>query len=268
MPRDAHVGRDPSPRRAVWRLRMDGVLGLLAPMRCCGCSARLAPCNDASAARGTHASARLLPERFCPRCETALGLEPPGAVARRVRHVAWPVYAPLRYAGAGEAWVRRIKYPRAGLGGLDAEARGLVDALARILARELPPVDVVVPVPLHPSALLRRETNAAWLWARALSRATGAPLLSRALRKRRITCPQKGLGLAERRANVHDAFFVAPRCTPELLRAEHVLLADDVVTTGATLEACMVALRDAGVPGVPGVGVAACIARTPSNREG
>ena len=245
-------------------MRLDGVLGLLAPMQCCGCSAPLAPCDDASSISTTRASPRRLPERFCVRCETALGLDPPGAAERRVRRVAWPVHAPLRYDGAGEAWLRRIKYPRSGLGGLDAEARGLVDALARGVASDLPPVDVVVPVPLHHSALLRRETNAAWLWARALSRATGAPLLSRALRKRRITRPQKGLGVAERRANVRGAFFVVPRRTPELLRSRCVLLADDVVTTGATLEACVDALQGAGVRGA---GVAACIARTPSNLE-
>ena len=175
----------------------------------------------------------------------------------------WPVYASLRYAGAGEEWVRRIKYPAPGLAGLDGDARGLLFALARDVAAGLPPADAIVPVPLHRSAYVRREFNPALLWARALARATATPVCPRALTKLRPTRPQKGLGVAARRANVADAFVAHPRSAASLQGSPLVLLVDDVVTTGATLEACIRALRAGGLARP---GIAVCLARTPALR--
>lgn len=140
----------------------------------------------------------------------------------------------------------------------------MLHALARATATRLPPVDAIVPVPLHASAYLRRESNPALRWASALARAIGAPVLARVLHKQRATPPQKGLGPAARRANVRDAFFVPPRRAAALLHAGRVLLVDDVVTTGATVEACVRALRAGGLDGD---GVVACMARTPADAE-
>jgi predicted amidophosphoribosyltransferase len=186
--------------------------------------------------------------------------------ARRIGSVPWPVHAPLPYAGDGERWLRRVKYPTAGLAGLDADARALVRALAERSSSALPPPDAIVPVPLHPSALRRRSFNPALRWATALARATGARVHARALTKKRATRPQKGLGVAARRENVRGAFALDPRHGEALHDVARIWLVDDVVTTGSTLEACIEAFRSGGFQTS---GLAVCIARTPrSERTG
>jgi ComF family protein len=104
--------------------------------------------------------------------------------------------------------------------------------------------DVIVPVPLHVSRRLRRGFNQ----AADLARHLGKPVLPRALKRTRATASQTSLPAAQRHANVRGA-FVTTR-TGTLVRGAIVLLVDDVSTTGATLEACARALRDAGAADV------------------
>ena len=107
-------------------------------------------------------------------------------------------------------------------------------------------VDLIVPVPLHPRRLRERGYNQAALLARALSRQTGIPLDERSTRRVRHTPPQVELTAAERRQNVRGAFAY----TGPPLAGRKVCLVDDICTTGATLDACAAALRDAGAAGV------------------
>ena len=242
--------------RAPWSVRLDGLLDLLAPATCASCGAALRP----PTADRHDAIARL----FCAPCEMRLDLDPKTRSPRPVGRGAWPVHAPLPYVGDGEEWLRRVKYPASGLSGLDAHARAFVRALAGRAAETLAPPDAILPVPLHRSAFLQRGFNPALRWARALGRATGAPVLARALVKCRRTRPQKGLGIVARRENVRDAFALSGQGAGVLTHAAHVWLADDVVTTGATLEACVEALL---ARGITCSGVAVCIARTPRSGE-
>jgi len=235
----------------AWMQRLRGAIALVAPATCADCGGRLAP-NDSAP--------RILGDHLCTACEGALQLEPTGPSRAPIAHAPWPVRAALLYASDGERWVHRIKYPARGLAGLDADARGVLHALARHVARDMPSPDLIVPVPLHGSAYLRREQNPALLWARALGRSLGAPVRPRLLAKRHPTRPQKGLGVAERRSNVAGAFF-APTA---LLEDAEVLVVDDVVTTGATVEACVRALHAAGLRRR---GHVACLARTPARAE-
>jgi len=105
------------------------------------------------------------------------------------------------------------------------------------------PVDVVVPVPLHPHRLRERGYNQATLLAKEVEKALGLPLLEDALLRVRSTIPQVGLTARERRDNVRGAFH----CADGNLKGQRILLVDDVCTTGATLEACSLALRQEGV---------------------
>lgn len=117
------------------------------------------------------------------------------------------------------------------------------------------PVDVVVPVPLHPRRERERGYNQAVLLAREFSKSTGLSLMEEGLARVRETPPQIGLNAAERKVNVRGAF----RCQRQELRGKKVLLLDDVCTTGATLEACSMALWEAGARSVWGL----TLARTP-----
>lgn len=106
--------------------------------------------------------------------------------------------------------------------------------------------DLVAPVPLHWRRLFTRRYNQALLLARNLALGTPARLVPDLLLRPRWTGSQAGLAAKERRRNVREAFRIHPRWKPGL-KGKTVLLVDDVLTTGATVEACTRALHRAGV---------------------
>jgi ComF family protein len=135
--------------------------------------------------------------------------------------------------------VHRFKY-RADLGAGDL----LGGLLAQVVRRELQEsCDVVVPVPLHGKRLRSRGFNQAALLSRRISRATGWTLEARLLERRIDTRPLAGLDQGERRRQVKGAIGLRRVDVPE---GRAVLLVDDVVTTGATAEACCRVLKEAG----------------------
>ena len=124
--------------------------------------------------------------------------------------------------------------------------RPLAKELGRRLADTLvdfDEVDFLVPVPLNRWRWWRRGFNQAELLSAAMSRATGIPARPRLLRRTHATESQAGLSNHQRRLNVAGA-FTAPR--PQEVRGRRILLVDDVMTTGATLDACAKALKRAG----------------------
>jgi ComF family protein len=119
---------------------------------------------------------------------------------------------------------------------------------------------ILVPVPLHSSRERERGFNQAELLAQGLARGlarareVGAPQLEAGcLRRTRATAPQTGLSLRARQENVRGVFSVV---RPERVRERVVVLVDDVMTTGATLSACALALKNAGAQGVLGLTLA------------
>lgn len=139
---------------------------------------------------------------------------------------------PLRTA------IHRFKY---------SNVRGLAVPLGRLAVESLLrydlPVDAIVPVPLHPRRLRERGYNQANLLATEIGKSRNLAVVDDVLVRVRSTMPQVGLSAKRRRENVKDAF----RCTSATLQGHNVLLVDDVCTTGATLEACSLALRQVGV---------------------
>ena len=108
------------------------------------------------------------------------------------------------------------------------------------------PAEIIVPVPLHPDRLRERGYNQATLLTRELGKSIGLPIAENSLVRVRATLPQVELGAQERKENVRDAF----RCSNAELKEKRILLIDDVCTTGATLEACSIALRQVGARSV------------------
>ena len=106
-------------------------------------------------------------------------------------------------------------------------------------------VDVLVPVPLHWLRSLRRGYNQSELLCRGIAAVMSRPIVTRAVVRHRYTRQQSLQKGAHRAANVEDAFSMRH---PERLEDLHVLLVDDVLTTGATLAACADALLT--VPGL------------------
>jgi len=104
-------------------------------------------------------------------------------------------------------------------------------------------VDVVVPVPLHPVRQRERSYNQSALLAHELARRIDRRCDARALERVRATETQTHLNAAHRRMNMLGAFRVA---RPDWVRQRCVLLVDDVMTTGATLDECARVLKKAG----------------------
>jgi ComF family protein len=102
--------------------------------------------------------------------------------------------------------------------------------------------DMLVPAPLHPSRLRWRGFNQSRELCRLLARRTGAPVVDRALSRIRGAAPQSVLDKEQRRSNVAGAF----RANAALATGRSILLADDVMTTGATLSECARVLLEAG----------------------
>jgi ComF family protein len=117
--------------------------------------------------------------------------------------------------------------------------------MARSGAEMFGDADLVAPVPLHWRRLLTRRYNQSALLARAVARETGRALAPDLLRRVRWTGSQAGLRAQERRRNVRRAFAVTPRWTT-LVKGAGVVLVDDVLTTGATVDACTRVLLAAG----------------------
>jgi ComF family protein len=196
----------------------------------------------------------------CPECWARLHWAPGVRRPRRssLDAVAWAA----DYGGDIRRLVHLLKFERfdpigAPLGGAAARA-----ALARG-SRSLTPVGpppVVVPVPLHWTRRWRRGYNPAALLASGVARELALPFRPGALVRRRRGRRQVGLGRHDRLAALAGVFAADPAVT-RALRQRSVLLVDDVLTTGATLEACAAALRAAGVARV----TALAVARTPKH---
>ena len=101
-------------------------------------------------------------------------------------------------------------------------------------------IDVIIPIPLHPKRLRERGFNQSEYIARALSEVTKIPMNTTLLTRRKHTAQQALLQGEERKSNMVNAFEVNH---PEELYRKHILLVDDLITSGATMRACMQALQ-------------------------
>jgi ComF family protein len=142
-------------------------------------------------------------------------------------------------------------------GGRRSVARPLAELMKATGHEILAGADIVVPVPLHFRRYYRRGFNQAYELARHLE----VPCV-RALRRRRATVTQTDLPEAERHRNVTGAFAVR-RAARRHVQGSIAILVDDVSTTGATLDACAMALLEAGAREVRALTAARAASRLP-----
>lgn len=153
--------------------------------------------------------------------------------------------APLEYAFPVDAALKLLKFQR---------RCDYVPAFAELLwqlAGELPPdIDALLPMPLHWRRQAMRGFNQANELGRELQKRCGLPLLS-GVRRVRSTSFQSGLDAPARRQNLRDAFFAR-----EALTAQHVLIIDDVITTGESCTRLAAVVLAAGAQKVSALAVA------------
>jgi ComF family protein len=213
------------------RVAARALLEFALPQRCPGCGA------PATARRVLCADCRArIPRLWTPLCAACLARGRDGWPC--ARHPGARVFAAWLYDDRAATVVHALKY-----GARPSLARPLGRTLAGALPGPWRSPDLVTEVPLHPARERERGYNQAAALADALARALRAPRPAGLLRRVRATPPQARLGEGARRANVAGA-FVAVRRAP--LAGRRVLVVDDVMTTGATLAACLEALREAG----------------------
>lgn len=167
--------------------------------------------------------------------------------------------AALPYAAPWSTLISRLKFQ---------QAAHLGAPLGRVLAHAVRPSlhastcpDVVLPVPVSAARLRERGFNQAWLLARGCARGLGLPARADVLHRTQHSARLMTLDAEARALALRHAFAVAP-AQQHWVEGAHVALVDDVLTTGATLNAACSALRAAGAASIS----AWVLARTPRER--
>lgn len=216
------------------------LLDLLFPPRCVNCGKPgAALCADC------FGSIKIIQPPFCLRCSNMLvSADASCSDCRAHPHLITQIRAAAWHEGAVREAIHALKYNR---------RRDVAAPLANLLAplclsRNLKP-DLITSVPLHPERQRERGYNQAELLAEQTARIGRLPYV-RLLERTRPTADQVGLNAQERRKNVQEAFRAG---TVHTLEGKHIVLIDDVCTTGATLDACSAALFARGAQAVYGV---------------
>ena len=233
------------------------IRSLLAPA-CAACDRTLAAPIDGALCPECIASVRAITPPICVRCGDHLPLFTIDSLCVRCQHDP-PVIVRARSAGIYEGALRdmihALKYQRRRM-----LTPWLASRMRDIGAAVLMGADAVVPVPLHPWRHLSRGFNQ----ADDLARHLGLPVWH-VLWRPQHGPPQAGLSAGARAANARNAYAVRPDAPlrHRRLRGSVVVLVDDVMTTGATLNACARALHSAGVASVRALTAARAVAARP-----
>lgn len=148
--------------------------------------------------------------------------------------------AVMRFSDVARDLVHLLKY---------GDRLDLVQPFSRWMTRAggeiLQECDALIPVPLHWTRLFQRRFNQSAALAQAIARQKNIAVIDDVLLRVRATPPQVGLAREERAKNVHGAFSVEKAARAKV-KAKRIVLVDDVLTTGATANACARVLRRAG----------------------
>jgi ComF family protein len=234
-------GRITRPFRAIFGRALDVALPTLCPAcrEPVGGNGLCAPCWS---------KLSLIARPYCERLGIPFAYDPGPGVLSMQAITDPPAYhrarAAVRFDDVARALVHALKY---------GDRLDLAPTMGRWMARAglelLAEADALVPVPLHWRRLWMRRFNQSALLARSIGEASGVAIADGALKRVKATQQQVGLSQAERALNVQGAFRVAADRKAEVA-GRRLILIDDVLTSGATSDACARALLRAGAKSV------------------
>ncbi|QHO73370.1 amidophosphoribosyltransferase [Bradyrhizobium sp. CCBAU 051011] len=212
-------------------------LDIALPTQCVSCRE---PVDGEGVCAACWAKLSFIAPPFCPRLGIPFVYDPGSELLSMEAIANPPAYqrarAAVRYDDVARTLVHALKYQ---------DRTDLAPAMGRWMARAgkelLDQADVLVPVPLHWRRGWSRRYNQSGALARVISQQTGVKLTAEALRRIRATEQQIGLSRPQRASNVQGAFKVAADRMADI-QGRRVILIDDVLTSGATTDACARAL--------------------------
>ena len=223
--------------RAAWSHAAKLALDIALPTLCVSCRE---PVDGEGVCAECWARLSFIAPPYCPRLGIPFVYDPGPDMLSMEAISNPPAYAraraAVRYDDVARTLVHALKYH---------DRTDLAPAMGRWMARAghelLDDADVLVPVPLHWRRAWRRRYNQSGALARVIEQQIGARLVPEALKRIRPTEQQIGLSRQQRASNVQGAFKVAPD-RQALIAGRRVVLIDDVLTSGATVDACARAL--------------------------
>jgi len=212
-------------------------LDIALPTLCVSCRE---PVDGEGVCAACWAKLSFIERPYCPRLGIPFVYDPGPDMLSMEAIASPPAYqrarAAVRYDDVARTLVHALKYQ---------DRTDLAPAMGRWMARAgselLAGADMLVPVPLHWRRAWRRRYNQSGALARIIARQSGVKVRSEVLCRVRATEQQIGLSRAQRATNVQGAFQVSPDRQTEV-QGRRIILVDDVLTSGATLDACARAL--------------------------
>src|SRR5712664_3971373 len=223
--------------RTAWSHAARLTLDIALPTLCVACRE---PVDGEGVCASCWAKLSFIAPPYCPRLGIPFVYDPGPELLSMQAIAAPPAYqrarAAVRYDDVARTLVHALKYQ---------DRTDLAPAMGRWMARAgqqlLSQADALVPVPLHWRRGWSRRYNQSGALARVIQRQSGVKLASEALRRVRATEQQIGLSRPQRASNVQGAFKVAADRSADI-QGRRVILIDDVLTSGATVDACARAL--------------------------
>jgi ComF family protein len=233
----SHVAGALTACRSAWSHAAKLALDIALPTLCVSCRE---PVEGEGVCAGCWAKLSFIAPPFCPRLGIPFVYDPGPDMLSMEAIANPPAYtrarAAVRYDDVARTLVHALKYQ---------DRTDLAPAMGRWMARAghelLGDADVLIPVPLHWKRGWSRRYNQSGALARIIERQSGVRVAAETLRRIRPTEQQIGLSRPQRASNVQGAFKVAAE-RQHLIAGRRVVLIDDVLTSGATVNACARAL--------------------------